>query len=102
MLHDLPPPVSPEAPAITAGIADCDSYDYNDNEVDPTDQLQGEYWTSFDHYQFSLLIPTAEIGYAPPYARFPYTHLQTVIDSGKGFEADFEGTGQVDNMRAYF
>jgi hypothetical protein len=36
MLHDLPPPVSLEAPANTAGIADCDSYDYNDNEVDPT------------------------------------------------------------------
>jgi hypothetical protein len=61
-----------------------------------------KYWTSFDHHQFSLLIPTAEIGYAPPYTRFPYTHLQTVIDSGKEFEADFRGTGQVDNMRAYF
>jgi hypothetical protein len=62
MLHDLPPAVSPEVPANTAGVADCDSYDY--------DELQGEYWTSFDHHQ-SLPIPTAEIGYAPPYARFP-------------------------------
>jgi hypothetical protein len=71
MLHDLPPPVSLEVPADTAGVADCDSYDYDDNGVDPTDL--GEYWTSFagSNQHQSLQFPTTESGYAPPCASFP-------------------------------
>ena len=30
-----------------------------------------------------------------------YSHLKTVTDAGKEFEADFKG-GQSDNMRSYF
>jgi hypothetical protein len=41
--HDLPPPVSLEVLANTADAVDCDSYDYDDNGGDLTDQLQGEY-----------------------------------------------------------
>jgi len=30
-----------------------------------------------------------------------YSHLETVLDSGKEFEADFKGAGQIDNLRSY-
>jgi hypothetical protein len=34
--------------------------------------------------------------------RVSYSHLNTVIDMGKEFENDFEGSGPVANMRSYF
>jgi len=34
-------------------------------------------------------------------SRLSYSHLKTVIDSGREFESDFKGAGQFDNMRSY-
>jgi hypothetical protein len=30
-----------------------------------------------------------------------YSHLKTVLDSGKEFEADYKGAGQIDSLRSY-
>ncbi len=34
-------------------------------------------------------------------SRLSYSHLETVLDSGKEFEADFKGAGRIDNLRSY-
>ena len=31
--------------------------------------------------------------------RLSYSHLETILDSGMEFEADFKGTGQIDSLR---
>ena len=55
-----------------------------------------------DHlYQIKNTIRAAHALAVHKESRLSYSHLETVLDSGKEFEADFKGAGQIDNLRSY-
>jgi hypothetical protein len=55
-----------------------------------------------DHlFQIKNTVRVAHVLAVDEGSRLSYSHLETILDSGKEFEADFKGAGQMDNLRSY-
>jgi hypothetical protein len=82
-------------------LDDLAKKDFNGREVGPRELAKWITMTMAYLVQIKICIRAAHALATEEGVRLSYSHLEVVIDSGTELESDFNGSGQVDNMRSY-